>query len=68
MPTSTPHSTSDLTPAQRREQVAAILARALLRTLRLATPETPRETLELSAAGLEVPGKTRLSVSRRIGS
>ena len=68
MSTSTPAPSSHLTPAQRREQVAAILARGLLRTLRLATPESPPETLEFSAAGLEVPGKTRLSVSRRIGS
>ena len=68
MPRSTLDPSSGLTPKQRREQVAAILAHGLLRTLRLATPESPPETLEFSAAGLEVPGKTRLSVSRRIGS
>ena len=69
MSTSTPVPLPDLTPTQRREQVAAILARGLLRTFQLATPESPPETLEFSAAGLEVPGETRLSVSRvcRIG-
>ena len=56
----------DLSPEQRREQVAAILARGLLRTLQQARShmDSAPETLEFSASGLEVPGKTRLSVSR----
>ncbi|MHB1032344.1 MAG: hypothetical protein ACYC0X_31465 [Pirellulaceae bacterium] len=57
---------SDLTPQQRREQVAAILAHGLLRTLRQArnSADFDAKTLEFSAAGLDVPGETRLSVSR----
>ena len=56
----------DLTPQQRREQVAAILARGLLRTLQQArnSADSAAKTFEFSAAGLEVPGTTRLSVSR----
>lgn len=56
----------DLTPEQRREQVAAILARGLLRTLQHARSlaDSSPETLEFSPSGLEVPGDTRLSVSR----
>jgi hypothetical protein len=66
MPLSTLGPLSDLTPQQRREQVAAILARGLLRTLQQArnAADSSAKTLEFSAAGLEVPGKTRLSVSR----
>lgn len=57
---------SDLAGEQRREQVAAILARGLLRALQVArvAAHSAQETLEFSATGLEVPGKTRLSVSR----
>ena len=56
----------DLTPEQRREQAAAILARGLLRTLHQARShaDSARETLEFSPSGLEVPAETRLSVSR----
>ena len=55
-----------LTPEQRREQIAAILARGLLRTLQQSRPhaDSAAETLEFSTEGLEVPGETRLSVSR----
>jgi len=35
MPTPTPGFSSDLTPEQRREQVVAILSRAVLRRVRL---------------------------------
>jgi len=60
----------DLTPDQRFKQVAAILAKGVVRHQRnvrrreFRSGEKPRET---SPAGLEVPGKTRLSVSRCIG-
>ena len=66
MPSSKFNPLLDLTPEQRREQVAAILARGLLRTLQQ-TPshaDSAPETLEFSPSGLEVPGDTRLSVSR----
>ena len=66
MPHTTLDPSSGLTPEQRREQVAAILARGLLRTLQQARPaaDSAAKTLEFSSAGLEVPGKTRLRVSR----
>lgn len=66
MPSSKFDPLLDLTPEQRREQVAAILARGLLRTLHQARShaDSAPKTLEFSASGLEVPGETRLSVSR----
>jgi len=66
MPRSTTCLARDLTPTQRREQVAAILARGLLRILQQArsTDESAPETLEFPAGGLEVSGESRLSVSR----
>lgn len=70
MPTSNSDPASDLTPDQRREQVAAILARGLLRTLQQSAAGRSRPAVEIpgiSPAGLELPPQTRLSVSRRIG-
>ena len=70
MPRSATGLARNLTPTQRREQVAAILARGLLRILQQARSddESAPSTLEFPAGGLEVPGETRLSVSRRIRS
>jgi len=59
---------SDLTAPQRREAVAAILARGVLRHhRRLGRLDSgPGENpLDFSPEGLEVLGKTRLSVSER---
>lgn len=70
MPTSDSDPASDLTPNQRREQVAAILARGLLRTLQQSASGTSHPSVEIpgiSHAGLELRPETRLSVSRRIG-
>jgi hypothetical protein len=60
----------DLTPSQRFEQVAAILAKGVIRCKRhlRAVASVPEQvSSESSPQGLEVPGKTRLSVSRCIG-
>ncbi len=61
---------SERTPEQRFQQVSDILAKAVLRYQRhsrrcqlLVSKESP----ESSLGGLEVSGKTRLSVSRCIG-
>ena len=55
---------TDPTPDQRFKQIAAILAKGVLRY-----QKQLRRSAELSsesrADGLEVPGETRLSVSRR---
>ena len=60
----------ELTPDQRFHQVATILAKAVLRYQRqsrqsqvVASNEPPKSSL----GGLEVPAKTRLSVSRGVG-
>ncbi len=57
----------DLTPEQRRDEFAAILAEGVLRFLRQEAAHAPAKILEFSAARLEVPVQTRLSVSRRTG-
>jgi len=67
-----PSRAADLSPEQRRRQIAAILARGVLRYQRLVRRSASdsvaaEKPLELGQAGLEVPGETRLSVSRRIG-
>jgi hypothetical protein len=69
-----PSRAADLSPEQRRRQVAAIFARGVLRFQRLvrrsaseSEGEGLEKPLELGQTGLEVPGETRLSVSRRIG-
>lgn len=62
--------TSELTPEQRFQQVATILAKAVLRYqrhLRRCQLLVSEESSESSPGGLEVSGKTRLSVSRCIG-
>ena len=67
MPKSPP---TKLTPEQRFKQVAAILAKGVVRYQRsvLRSESGPdEESRESSLGGLEVPGETRLSVSRRIG-
>ncbi|GAB6185754.1 hypothetical protein JCM17478_12560 [Thermopirellula anaerolimosa] len=63
-------SFSDLTAEQRLKQLAAILARGVRRyhsRLRRSQSRPEKEVPESSPAGLEVPGKPRLSVSRRFG-
>jgi len=58
------------TPEQRFKQVAAILAKGVIRCkrhLRAAASSPEQVSSESSPRGLEVPGKTRLSVSRCIG-
>lgn len=59
----------DLTSEQRRQQLAAIFARSVRRYTRLArrSETQPMEkSLESGTASLEVPGETRLSVSRQL--
>jgi len=61
---------TDLTPDQRFKQVAAILAKGVIRhqrSLRRGESRSVNNPPETSTAGLEVPEKTRLSVSRCIG-
>ena len=61
---------TDLTPEQRFKQVAVILAKGILRhqqSLRRGESRSGANRPESSTAGLEVPGRTRLSVSRCIG-
>jgi len=61
---------SDLTAPQRREAIAAILARGVLRHHRRIgrLDSGPRDNPpDFSPEGLEVLGKTRRSVSERIG-
>jgi hypothetical protein len=62
-------SASELTPDQRFKQIAAILAKGVIRSQRFLQSASPTEEVfsQNSADGLEVPGKTRLSVSRGIG-
>ncbi|MFN0019074.1 MAG: hypothetical protein ACKVP0_12490 [Pirellulaceae bacterium] len=57
----------NLTPEQRRDEFAAILVLGVLRFLRQEAAHAPAKILEFSAAHLEVPVQTRLSVSRRTG-
>jgi len=60
----------DLTPDQRFKRVAAILTKGVVRhqrSVRRGESSAGAESPETSPAGLEVPGKTRLSVSRCIG-
>ena len=60
----------DLTPEQRFKQIPAILAKGVIRCkrhLRAAASAPEQVSSESSPRGLEVPGKTRLSVSRCIG-
>ena len=58
----------ELTPDRRRQEIATILAAGVLRLRKLrllgdaTTPHGPTNPLELSAQGLEVSGKTVLSV------
>ncbi len=61
-------ASSSMTPEQRRQAVAAILARGVLRYHRRTTRlESGRgeNSLDSSPEGLEVLGKPRLSVSER---
>ena len=60
----------ELTPDQRFKQVAAILAKGVVRRqrrVRRGESRPEEKSPEFSPGGLEVPGKTRLSVSRCIG-
>ena len=60
----------ELTPEQRFKQIAAILANGVIRCKRhiRAVASAPEQvSSESLPRGLEVPGKTRLSVSRCIG-
>jgi hypothetical protein len=59
----------DLTPDERLKQVAAILAQGVLRChRRISASESHREKPSKSSPrDLEVSGKPRLSVSRRVG-
>ncbi len=58
------------TPEQRFKQVATILANGVVRhqrSVRRSESHPDDKSPESSSEGLEVPGKTRLSVSRCIG-
>lgn len=59
----------DLTPDERFKQVAVILAQGVLRFQRRSSSSAsrPEKAPKSSPKGLEVPGKPRLTVSRRIG-
>lgn len=60
----------ELTPEQRFTKIAAILAKGVIRCqrrLRDAASSPGQISSESSPRGLEVSGKTRLSVSRCIG-
>jgi hypothetical protein len=61
---------TDLTPDQRFQQVAAILAKGVIRhqrSQRRGESRSGENLPESPTGGLEVPTKTRLSVSRCIG-
>lgn len=63
-------SCSELTADQRFTQLAAILALGVRRyhqRLKRSESRPEKEVSEISPDGLEVPGKPRLSGSRRIG-
>lgn len=63
-------SLNKLSPEERFKQVAAILAKGVIRhqrSLRRGESRSGEKPPEIFPAGLEVPGKTRLSVSRCIG-
>lgn len=60
MPTHAIPPTDDLTPQERRSQVAAILANGVFRHCQIEQLSPSRDT------GLELSSKTRLSVSRRL--
>ena len=65
-----PLPSTELTAEQRFQQIAAILAKGIIRChrhLRAAASSPDQVSSESSPRGLEVPGKTRLSVSRCIG-
>jgi hypothetical protein len=64
MPTPTADSGEQLSPIQRRQQVAAILALGVLRYCRIARLAGSEELSESRPQGLEVVAKARLSVSR----
>lgn len=60
----------ELTPEQRFQQIAAILAKGVIRCkqqLRAIAAGSTNISSEPSPRGLEVSGNTRLSVSRCIG-
>lgn len=57
-----------MTPEERQQEVATILARGLLRRIRAATPgdsTSSEKAAEVPPDGLAFPGKTRLSVAPR---
>lgn len=58
---------ADLTPDQRRRQIAALLARGVGRYRHLTRRSASSPARKLNAQGLEVSVDTWLSVSRRIG-
>jgi hypothetical protein len=64
MPAPPADSDEQLSPNQRRQQVAAILALGVLRYCRIARLAGSEELSESRAEGLEVVSKARLSVSR----
>ena len=63
-------TTSDMSADQRLEAVAAILAQGVLRYhqyIKRLESDPGKNCLDSSSRGLEVLGKTRLSVSQRAG-
>jgi hypothetical protein len=64
MPSPTADSGEQLSPTERRQQVAAILALGVLRYCRIARLAGSEELSESRPQGLEVVSKARLSVSR----
>ena len=61
MPTDTP---SDLTPVQRRQQLAEILARGVLRLVRQRRGDACNEPTEIATVGLDGTPASRLNAPR----
>ncbi len=68
MPTKCRPANDELTPAQRREELSAILAVGMLRRTRRARPSglaTPKQTCPQPEIPLDLPCDLRLSVPHR---
>lgn len=64
MPTSTAPQSSDMTPVQRRQQLAGILARGVLRLIRQRQADARKESTEIATEGLDGTPASRLNVPR----
>ena len=55
---------TDLTPVQRRQQLAEILARGVLRLVRQRRADARKESTEIATEGLDGSPASRLNVPR----